>query len=840
MVEIGPGDAEYRKLFRMDTFKKVAKELLTENGKTFANGGTVEKVLQPAFMKSVTPTFDEMFANADFTPSSIKLRKSTLRKSRYVKDNAFTIKFVEDYVPLAQSLQSEQRNARLAVDDSVLKDEIIAHTDYSLEDVTTILGRNPEIKFKFPEGAELKDLNLNKYTVQYSTLNHMGVGVDSPFHIAFCYKCNHCNAVMKIPNLLKSQKCKEDDCDGYLVRKKDMDLKVPCEISSITYKKSNRDISLSVASLVSIPDGDFNAAYILTTDDKNTEYSIVILAVEEKQYTTASLQFEPHRHVAWQLIDRIDALHEERMDTHIDGLDHIKAGILLAAIGNASGYKSFNVSIVGRAGTGKTTLCSMYTSTLSDRSKVQDGASLSMPGLVGSSTQIDLNGRKLPFREPGLLTRYDLVVIDEFYSLDAKVITDLKKSLLSPEISKEVAGNRTTQPKNATVYSTANVPPEFISKIKDKKNEYTRIFKADPETFKYHNQYTEKVYRENPFLTEENEIINKAIEYEFEEKGYNWMDGLHVQELDRFALLFYLGDPLERTKDFSAEAINSFSDKIDRHGALGELYSPEIREYIHYCSQINVEVDSDTTDKITDFVDQLYEMDHIHTDRRFLKNVTKMLQYSAKLNQRNYLEQMDFDFVKKIYSATCHWVEPEDMRLKASHVDTERDDSTHGGAGDVGQAPVTRAAVEAFVGERAERYDLFNLDQNMWLRALQNIIYDLTDHFRFQSYEEAEQYVIECLGLENTMSNSPFDEPDVIVASSRPVNPFKNLPQIDEEELLSTLIDTLAKYREIPKDSFEIIITQHGIDQQLLNDHLSEIKRRGMVMDAGDSYVWTG
>lgn len=840
MVEIGPGEAEYRKLFRMETFKTVAKELLTEKGKTFANGGTVEKVLQPAFMKSVTPTLDDMFANADFTSSSIRQRKSILRKSRFVKNDVFSIDFVESYIPLAQALQSEQRNARLAVDDSVLKDEIIAHSDYRMGDVTTILGRNPEIKFKFPENVELKELNLNKYTVQYSTLNHMGVGVDSPFHIAFCYQCNHCNSVMKVPNLLKSQKCKEDDCGGFLVREKDLDLKVPCEISRITYKKPTKDITLSVASLVPIPDGDFNAAYLLTTDDKNKQYSIVILAIEEKEYTTAALQFEPHRHVAWQLIDRIDALHEERLNTHIDGLDQIKASILLAAVCNAAGYKSFNVSIVGRAGTGKTTLCSMYIGTLSNRSKVQDGASLTMPGLVGSSTHIDLNGHSMPYREPGLLTRFDLVVIDEFYSLDAKVITDLKKSLLSPDISKEVAENRSLQPKNATVFSTANVSPEFISKIKDKKNEYSRIFKADPETFKHHNPYTEKVYRENPFLVDEDDIIRKALEYEFEEKGYNWMDGQHVQELDRFALLFYLGDPLKRTKNFSSDFLDSFSMDLHQHNATAKLFSSEIREYIHYCSQINVEMDADTKNKVTEFIDELYEADHIHTDRRFLINISLMLKCSAMLNQRNYLEQMDFDFVRKIYSATCRWVEPEDMRLKASHVDTERDDSTHYGAGDVGQAPVTRAAVEAFVGERAERYDLFNLDQDMWLRALQNIIYDVTDHFRFQSYEEAEQYAIECLGLENTMSNNPFDEPDVIVASSRPVNPFKNIPQIDEEELLSTLIDTMAKYREIPKDSFETIVSQHGIGQQMVNDHLSEIKRRGMVMDAGDSYVWTG
>jgi len=835
MPDIIPGTAEYRKLLKVDTFKKIAGQLLTENGAKFANGGTIEKVLHPAFMRSMTPSLDEMFADSDFTKSSISQRKSKLRKSRYIQDDVFKIDFIEDYLSLAQETQAQQRVARLAVDDSVLKDEIIAHTDYNLDDVTTILGRNKEIKFRFPENVNIKELDLNTYTVQYTTFSHMGVGMSSPFHITFCYKCSECNKVLKVPSLLKSLKCREEDCSGVLVRHKDEDLKIPCEISQVTSGKYSRP----VASLVPIPDGDFNAACILTTDEKNTEYMVIILAVEEKEYTSASLEFEPHRHVAWQLIDRIDAIHEDRVYTHIDGLDYIKAGLLFAALGNDAGYKSFNVSVVGRAGTGKTTLCSLYAATLSNKFKVQDGSSLSLPGLVGSSTQIDFNGRRMPFREPGLLTRYDLVVIDEFYSLPSSVFTDLKKSLLSPEISKEVAGNRTTQPKNATVYSTANVPPDYISKIKDKKDEYRRIYRADPETFKHHNQFTEKVDRYHPFITNPEEFIDKALEYEFAEKGYNWIDGQHVQELDRFTLLFYLGDPLKRTEDFSHDAILGFSDEIDKYDSLSQLYSPEIREYLHYCSTIQVDLnDKDTLDKISELASELYAMDHIHTDRRFLKNITKMLEYSAKINQRNHLTKMDYDFVRALYSKTCHWIEPSEIRLSADVADGSDDDRDD--TAGVVQLPVTRDAVNAFLNERTQRYDLTNLSQDMWLRAVQNILCDMTDKFRFQCYEEAEMYLKDYLGLTNELSNNTFDEPEVILASSRPVNPFKNLSSIDEEELLSTLVDTIAKHKEIPKESFEVIITQHGIDQQMLNDHLSELKRRGMIMDGGDSYVWTG
>ena len=126
----------------------------------------------------------------------------------------------------------------------------------------------------------------------------------------------------------------------------------------------------------------------------------------------------------------------------------------------------------------------------------------------------------------------------------------------------------------------------------------------------------------------------------------------------------------------------------------------------------------------------------------------------------------------------------------------------------------------------------------MWIKAIKNIIYDLTDNFRFQNYEEAEQYVKEYLNLENTMSNNVFDEPEVIVASTRPVKPFTNMEQIDEDDLLSIIVDKMAKYGEIPKEIFEVLSTQNGIDKQLLNDHLSEIKRRGMIIDSGDCYAW--
>ena len=77
---------------------------------------------------------------------------------------------------------------------------------------------------------------------------------------------------------------------------------------------------------------------------------------------------------------------------------------------------------------------------------------------------ISVNNRNIQIREPGLLTRYEHVVLDELYNkVDDSLMGKLKGALSTPTISKEVHGNRTESDKNASVVATANIAPSVYN-----------------------------------------------------------------------------------------------------------------------------------------------------------------------------------------------------------------------------------------------------------------------------------------------------------------------------------------------------------------------------------------
>lgn len=824
MEELGPGDMEYAHRMSEEFFFHIVPKMFASHHRINI---TVVKMLRKIVLVNQFPTLDEIFKESKYAASTINSRKSTLRKQPYFKDDRLNMMFYRDYYRHFSTMYDMKEEMTISVVDSGVLDEIEISSLYTQKDVMNVLKRNPGIIFKFPSDVETTTLNYMDPKVQYIKFNHIGSNTPVPLPLSFYYKCNRCLGVQRYSEISANRKCPLAECGGKLIREESMDSVVQVFVSQI----ATDGYYLPAFSLVEIPNGEFTAATLVCRDEKNKNYHVFILAVKEKKYESSQLDIRTDRHAVWQLIDIIDAVHEDRAGFHVHGMDYYKAAIIMSIIANFAGFKSYNVLIAGMSGGAKTVTPKWYYNTVSLMCKVQDVVSVSMPGLVGSSSVISVNNQNIKVSEPGLLSRNEFVVLDELYTRsENRLIGQLKGSLSSPTISKEVQGNRSEITKTASVTATANIEQSVYNTSREQYSIYVDSYEGDPEGYANINEYTRAAMNDNIFDRDMGEIVNRTLQHKFAAEGVNWIDGQMLSDLDRFALLFYVGNPMT-TQEVSVP--DHIFDTVDSEIPIPELqrvvYTPEVREYIMWCSKIKMDIDDDAKEQIKPFILDLWKNDYIHSQARGMRYMMKTLELSAALCGRNYITQMDFDFVRELFGRTCKWVEIEEMQRGDTELMVTSSDDISMENKYANRLQPNKKDIETFISKQFGKYHLFKPENaGIYNRAVINIECDIQSKFAVDDPDVARRHIHNYVNRYNLSCGESAlpvenDNPPIIecvkLSDNVSITEFRKivLDEFNKSHIQSVIdLNTLGKKYNVPEKKIETVLIKLCADNQLI------------------------
>lgn len=832
--DLGPTDTEFKRRMSKDCFGHIVPAMFHSDKRS--NKRFVE-MLRQTILITQFPTLDDIFQTSTYTPKTIRSRKSSLKKSKYFTDDRLNRMFYDDYYSQFAIYYDMMEDMSVSINDSSGLDEVTLSPLFTHSEVTKILNSNVNLKFAFPSTHKVANLDFMDNKVQFVKFNHIGINTSVPYPINFYYVCSGCKSIHRFPTVPTSKRCPFPNCNGTLVRKEEKDSVVRVFASQISEVSG----TIPAISLVEIPNGEFTAAVLICRDEQNTRYSVFILAIEEKSYETMPFIVNRDEHAIWQMIERIDALHEERMNFHIHGMDYYKAAILMMMVANFSDFTSYNILIAGKSGGAKTVTPKWYFNTISLACKIQDVVSVSMPGLVGSSSDIQVNNRSIRINEPGLLSRYEFVVLDEFYNkTEVRLIGQLKGSLSSPTISKEVHGNRSEIKKTASVVATANIAHAVYNSSRQKYDDYLRIYRADPDTYANYDAHTEKAVNDNLFDTDVSEIIKRTVQHMYKAEGMNWIDGQTLSDLDRFALIFYVGNPFV---DKETVVPDHIFDTIDAEISTPDLqriiFSQEIRDYLKWCSQIKIIMDADMKAKVKTFIKGLWNKDHIHSDARGMRYISKTLEISAMICGRDYITERDFDFVKDLFSRSCRWVEIDEMVQERS--DKIYDEHQYD------RREPADSAVKLYLDECCVHFDLWGEGFKDYDNVVKNIGFKLMGEFHMDDPAIVQRNLDLYLaahphGENGNAGNIPSDECYVLPEQNNNPPVLSCYTSGEDGQLLRDFYDSiLEKHRRgntIMKVDLGAVCLAEGIDQSEMDAHLSHMCKHHMMMEKNTCYKW--
>ena len=662
-------------VFFDETYLKTVDDMFAFfDGKQMRRNTNFLKALRLALSDIEYPTFGDVWrcTHKEYSTATKKQNEKWIKRAGWVDDDVFGERFVSEYVQRWRALHTDKATSKKDKAEADMRHTYIIKRLFDYDNTMDVLRRNRYVQYEFPERGEW-DPELIDYdnlaTLQVITLHHVGGNPRVPIPLLYHYACN-CGNETDLPYEVKELICDAEDCGGKLKRSPRHDTFKSGYASQVVTSDFN---NIPIISLIEIPSGEFNAAVFVQKNKAG--YYLFMIAVEEIAIESPNLELNDNEHVIWQLIRRMDKSHEEAVKS-IQGMEWYKASIILGYLANYQRHTSLNTLILGEGGSGKTSIARFYMATLTPQMKMQDAISLSEPGLYGSTTTIKLNDTTIVIPEAGFLSRYKLVGIDEVYE-KLRILPVLRSLLRVANISKEVAGNRTSMPKNATVIGTSNILPSVVLEQSKWMLQWIHAGDEDPS-----NRWAQQAAHE-------------AMEAEWTARGLDWHTGQTFPDMDRWAFIFLIEDPDKKLELYHLDASDM---KIDDLTLSRKIYDHSVDSYLLFCSKIRVDWERDG-ERTLEFVKELQQHDKIHS-KRMAQDVNMVLQLSAQINGRSELTDEDFDFVKELWSKTCEWIDVSEL----SH-----------GDGDTKTYLTSEWSVERIKKEIHEHMKKFEGSQRYWM-----------------------------------------------------------------------------------------------------------------------------
>lgn len=625
---------------------KILEEMFTVfDGSKVRKNTAFLKALSIALQSHEHPSYNDVWdcAGREYAETTKKQNKSWIGRSGWVNNGTFGQHFWDEYMRRWIGYTEKKEMMTSLKNDAALRHQYDVETGYDYDNTMDVIRTNPQVTYRLPE-LPINKLNyFDTHNVQIIKMNHVGGNPVVQLPLSYHYRCNKCGYEEDMAFDVKNIPCDGEDCSGAMIRVKSQDVIRPAYASRVITDDLN---SISIISLSEIPQGEFIGAVFLCRN--KADYYLFMIATEEIEPTSSTVTIEPGRHAIWQLIDQIDAMHENRIGKHIDGLDWYKAAILLSYLANCKGRISTNVMVVGGAGLGKTSTARLLMATLTTQQKVQPMDDLTGPGLRGSTAQIKVGDTTISVPEPGLVVRHKLITIDEFLGSKNQIMNSLKTVLVSSTINVEVAGNRTQTPKYATAIATSNT----VEAVGLEQNRWMLKWIETGD--------------EDPLNEFVQQSAHEAMVDEWTLRGIEWRTGLAFPHIDRWPILFFINDMSEELTDHD---LDGSDEEIDDIELAKLLYNSDIDEYFNFCGRIDVDWKSQRS-RIKELINEIRvfdtahperKLDKIHSKRRLGQNITLMLQLSAQINGRAELIDEDFEFVRELWSKTCDWIDVSEL-----------------------------------------------------------------------------------------------------------------------------------------------------------------------------------
>jgi hypothetical protein len=273
--------------------------------------------------------------------------------------------------------------------------------------------------------------------------------------------------------------------------------------------------------------------------------------------------------------------------------------------------------------------------------------------MIGSGEVVDSGGARVQTIQPGILERYDYVVMDELLDKPRTELEEMKAILEMDMVKSQKHNNKRNVPRRAVVVGAANIPTGHTKAVATMR----RMMEGVTSTVQ----------------TDDISNMSITLRSQFTSNGLNWRDGVPFTVLDRFIFIFYLK---RRSSDVKLNrAMMEGDDGAMREDILYSLLRTDVfSDYLGEVAAVALRFKFDVNGFDAEQIDRLlkkYKMttgsdtggfgDDIHSVERLQRNFMRMIQFHATINLRDHSDESDYVFVDKLYSATCNFYNIEDL-----------------------------------------------------------------------------------------------------------------------------------------------------------------------------------
>ena len=566
------------------------------------------------------------------------------RKNIYLaEDGSLLPSFIADYKgKVFNSIEVNTKYKKIKENINII-DKVVVDRSFDYKNTSECMYANPKIGYEMPSEFRISYIDFRNTNLQFCKMSSISDSVPIPFSLVFSFKCGVCGDTSV--GLSKSAKIRCKKCNKFMKFDDASTNKITMYVTRVFVG----GVYMDAYSIVPLPTNQFDAASIpFEVDDK---YAVLVLSFSKPKPFDFKLNWVDGDRVI-QMMNMIDDYHKNRVGKYFIGLDHIKIALIYMSWARRCGYVASNCMIVGPPGCGKSTLSKYYGFTMFADSLYADAISTTLPGMIGSGEVIDSGGGRVQTVQPGVLERYDYVVMDELLDKPKNELEELKSILENDMVKSQKHNNKRNVPRRAVVVGAANIPTSHI------KN-YTNLRRT----------------LEGGGFNQTDDISNMTITMrsQFTSNGINWRDGVPFTVLDRFIFVFYLK---KRNNEIKLNrAMMEGDDGSIREDMLYSLLRTDVfSDYLEEVANVNRRFKFSSDGFDAEQIDKLlkkYKMvsgsdtggfgDDIHSIERLQRNFMRMVQFHATMNMRDHSDESDYIFIDKLYSVTCNFYNVEDL-----------------------------------------------------------------------------------------------------------------------------------------------------------------------------------
>lgn len=324
---------------------------------------------------------------------------------------------------------------------------------------------------------------------------------------------------------------------------------------------------------------------------------------------------------------------------------------------------NYNIALLGDNDSGKTWTIEHYGYLLyGGLMKSTNGESVSIPALRGSAKS-NRDIKKGNKNIPGLLTQYNLILIDEIDKASDDLMGALKSTLLKPTFANDKAdGDKTEYTRTAHINITENIQESHVGMIQGEiKKEYESLYSNpliervgdEPEKFNYKWDIFQHIDDYDNMILKQ-AIIN--IREKYAKKKTHYLDGREHAVHDRFPFWYVMrkteNDEIIKSRQDSVvdKMLNNtkMKDFIAINKMLQQLTIDNIDDFFKLFDEFilgKYENNLEIKDKLRNIVKE-YDSNKT-TVSRIMSTLVMILNCSRILNLRKDFNEVDYNYVRR-------------------------------------------------------------------------------------------------------------------------------------------------------------------------------------------------